>query len=177
MYTAGNSWPSGPDGSKRKVCYFHDPDIGNYYYGIANPMRPYRTAMTFSLLKNYDVLQHMQVFKPVPARETDLHSFHADDYVDFLKRVTPENQKEHLLQLKRFNLGAFDCPVFDGLYSYCRSYAGGSISGAVRLNNGLSDIAVNWAGGLHHAKKCGASGFCYVNDIVLAILELLANHQ
>ena len=33
------------------------------------------------------------------------------------------------------------------------------------------------AGGLHHAKKSEASGFCYVNDIVLAILELLKYHQ
>lgn len=33
--------------------------------------------------------------------------------------------------------------------------------------------AVNWAGGLHHAKKFEASGFCYVNDIVIGILELL----
>ena len=39
------------------------------------------------------------------------------------------------------------------------------------------DVAVNWAGGLHHAKKSEASGFCYVNDIVLAILELLKHHQ
>ena len=45
--------------------------------------------------------------------------------------------------------------------------------GAARLNHGLCDIAVNWAGGLHHAKKQEASGFCYVNDIVVAILELL----
>lgn len=36
---------------------------------------------------------------------------------------------------------------------------------------------MNWAGGLHHAKKSEASGFCYVNDIVLAILELLKYHQ
>jgi histone deacetylase 1/2 len=42
-----------------------------------------------------------------------------------------------------------------------------------RLNHGLSDIAINWAGGLHHAKKSEGSGFCYVNDIVLGILELL----
>ncbi len=35
------------------------------------------------------------------------------------------------------------------------------------------DIAINWSGGLHHAKKFEASGFCYVNDIVIAILELL----
>lgn len=44
------------------------------------------------------------------------------------------------------------------------------------LNNGLCDIAINWSGGLHHAKKFEASGFCYVNDIVIAILELLKYH-
>ena len=48
--------------------------------------------------------------------------------------------------------------------------------GAVKLNHGESDIAINWAGGLHHAKKSEASGFCYINDLVLAILELLKYH-
>jgi len=43
----------------------------------------------------------------------------------------------------------------------------------MRLNHNLCDIAVNWSGGLHHAKKSEASGFCYVNDIVIGILELL----
>jgi histone deacetylase 1/2 len=47
----------------------------------------------------------------------------------------------------------------------------------VKINRGDSDIAINWAGGLHHAKKCEASGFCYVNDIVLGILELLKFHR
>lgn len=46
----------------------------------------------------------------------------------------------------------------------------------MKLNHG-HDIAINWAGGLHHAKKCEASGFCYVNDIVLGILELLKKHE
>eukprot|EP00965_Chrysotila_dentata_P113782 3761193-Pleurochrysis_carterae.AAC.10 len=49
--------------------------------------------------------------------------------------------------------------------------------GAVKLNKGHADIAINWAGGLHHAKKSEASGFCYANDIVLAILELLKQHK
>lgn len=39
--------------------------------------------------------------------------------------------------------------------------------------NDETDIAINWTGGLHHAKKCNASGFCYINDIVICILELL----
>lgn len=41
------------------------------------------------------------------------------------------------------------------------------------MTDGKADICLNWAGGLHHAKKREASGFCYINDIVLAILELL----
>jgi histone deacetylase 1/2 len=51
------------------------------------------------------------------------------------------------------------------------------VAGAVKLNKQQTDIAINWAGGLHHAKKSEASGFCYVNDIVLAILELLRYHN
>ena len=51
------------------------------------------------------------------------------------------------------------------------------MASAVKLNKQAADIAINWAGGLHHAKKSEASGFCYVNDIVLAILELLKYHQ
>ncbi|KAI5645472.1 histone deacetylase domain-containing protein [Phthorimaea operculella] len=43
--------------------------------------------------------------------------------------------------------------------------------------NQASEICINWGGGLHHAKKSEASGFCYVNDIVLGILELLKYHQ
>lgn len=47
----------------------------------------------------------------------------------------------------------------------------------MKLNKQASEICINWGGGLHHAKKSEASGFCYVNDIVLGILELLKYHQ
>ncbi|KAL4361591.1 hypothetical protein GQ457_04G004270 [Hibiscus cannabinus] len=176
METGGNSLTSGADAVKRKVCYFYDPEVGNYYYGQGHPMKPHRMRMTHCLLAHYGLLQHMQVVKPFPAKDRDLCRFHADDYVDFLRTVTPESQQDNLQQLKRFNVGE-DCPVFDGLYNFCQTYAGGSVGGALKLNHGLCDIAINWSGGLHHAKKCEASGFCYVNDIVLAILELLKMHQ
>lgn len=83
-------------------------------------------------------------------------------------------------------------PVFEGLFDFCSLYTGASLEGATRLNQQVvnwflaaiawsklhpsfqqCDIAVNWSGGLHHAKKFEASGFCYVNDIVVAIIELL----
>jgi len=87
-----------------------------------------------------------------------------------LCRVTPTTPLSS--SFTRFNF-ADDCPVFDGMYDFCRSYAGASLAGARKLTAGQTDIAINWSGGLHHAKKNEASGFCYVNDIVLAIMELL----
>ncbi|KAL5994407.1 Homeobox protein HD-1 [Asimina triloba] len=176
METGGNSLPSGPDGLKRRVTYFYDPEVGNYYYGQGHPMKPHRMRMTHALLQEYGLLEHMRILKPPRAGEKELCRFHADDYVSFLKTVTPESQQDIMKQLKRFNVGE-DCPVFDGLYSFCQTYAGGSVGGALKLNNKSCDIAINWAGGLHHAKKCEASGFCYVNDIVLAILELLKEYE
>ena len=67
--------------------------------------------------------------------------------------------------------------MFDGLYEFCQLSASGSIGGAARLNAGEADVVINWGGGLHHAKKSEASGFCYVNDCNLGILELLKCHQ
>jgi histone deacetylase 1/2 len=161
--------------SKKNVSYFYDGDIGNYYYGQGHPMKPHRIKMTHNLLLNYGLYKHMEVYRPHPANEAEMSKFHSDDYVDFLKRITPDNMHEYSRQLQRFNVGE-DCPVFDGLFEFCQISAGGSVGGAVKLNHNQSDIAINWAGGLHHAKKSEASGFCYINDIVLAILELLKYH-
>lgn len=68
---------------------------------------------------------------------------------------------------------SFDCPGFEGLFNYCQLTAGSSIDAAHMVVVGESDIVINWMGGFHHARKSSASGFCYINDIVLCILELL----
>lgn len=51
--------------------------------------------------------------------------------------------------------------------------AGASLAAAQCLAKGEAQVAINWYGGWHHAMKDEASGFCYCNDIVLAILHLM----
>jgi histone deacetylase 1/2 len=63
------------------------------------------------------------------------------------------------------------------MYEYCQIYTSGSIRSASFVAQGHSDIGINWAGGLHHAKKQEASGFCYINDCVLAIVEFLKYYE
>lgn len=161
---------------KKKVCYYYDADIGNYYYGQGHPMKPHRIRMAHNLILNYGLYRKMEIYRPHKALSEEMTKYHSDDYIKFLRSIRPDNVQEYSKQMQRFNVGE-DCPVFDGLYEFCQLSAGGSVAGAVKLNKQQTDIAINWGGGLHHAKKSEASGFCYVNDIVLAILELLKYHQ
>ncbi|CAB4064016.1 HDAC1_2 [Lepeophtheirus salmonis] len=162
--------------SRKRICYYYDSDIGNYYYGQGHPMKPHRIRMTHNLLLNYGLYRKMEIYRPHKATQEEMTKFHSDDYIRFLRSIRPDNMSEYNKQMQRFNVGE-DCPVFDGLYEFCQLSGGGSVASAVKLNKQAADIAINWAGGLHHAKKSEASGFCYVNDIVLAILELLKYHQ
>lgn len=60
------------------------------------------------------------------------------------------------------------------LWKYCRSVAGASLQAAQLLcsDSKSIEVAINWGGGRHHAKKSQAGGFCFINDAVLAIKYL-----
>ncbi|KAG8755616.1 histone deacetylase [Serendipita sp. 396] len=161
---------------KKRVCYFFDSDIGGFHYGPGHPMKPTRVRMTHSLVMNYGLYKKMEIYRAKPATKREMTQFHSDDYIEFLSKVTPNNMNQYQKEQAKYTVGD-DCPIFDGLFDYCAISAGGSMEGAARLSRDKCDIAINWAGGLHHAKKGEASGFCYVNDIVLGILELLRYHQ
>ncbi|KAG8943678.1 histone deacetylase [Tulasnella sp. 424] len=160
---------------KRRVCYFYDSDIGSFHYGPGHPMKPTRIRMCHSLVMNYGLYKKMEIYRAKPATKREMTQFHSDEYVEFLNKITPMNMNQFVKEQLKYNVGD-DCPVFDGLFEFCSISAGGSMEGAARLSRNKCDIAINWAGGLHHAKKSEASGFCYVNDIVLGILELLRYH-
>ena len=126
---------------KNKISYYYDLEVGTSYYAPNHPMKPHRLSMTHSLVLAYRLHENLDVFRPRKATTSELAQFHAEDYVDFLSKITPNTQHEYLTQMQRFNLGE-DCPIFDGLFDFCKIYSGGSIEGAVRINHGTSDIAI-----------------------------------
>ncbi|EUC28153.1 hypothetical protein COCCADRAFT_30528 [Bipolaris zeicola 26-R-13] len=167
---------NGTASQPKKVAYFYDSDVGNYAYVAGHPMKPHRIRMAHSLIMNYGLYTKMEIYRAKPASKYEMTQFHTDEYIEFLHKVTPDNMEQFTREQSKYNVGD-DCPVFDGLFEFCGISAGGTMEGAARLNRGKCDVAVNWAGGLHHAKKSEASGFCYVNDIVLGIIELLRYKQ
>ncbi|CRK98232.1 CLUMA_CG011595, isoform A, partial [Clunio marinus] len=164
--------------SRKKVSYFYNADIAHSHFGANHPMKPHRLAVTNNLIVEYGLYKRMSVYKPFNAHPAHMKSFHKNEYIDLLQKVTPDNITEDMTALlNQFNIGRCkDCPIFDNMFEFVKMSTGGSIAAATSLNRRSSDIAINWAGGMHHAKKSEASGFCYVNDIVIAILELLRQH-
>ena len=165
------------------VSYHANPAIERHHFGEKHPMKPWRILLTKAIVMSYGMHTAMDNYLSRPATLQELKAFHKEDYVDFLSSVTPTNIFINYPELSNgtgFTSSVFgvgdDCPIFDGLFDYCALYAGASLDAARKLCNNQSDIAINWSGGLHHAKKGEASGFCYVNDIVLAILQLLRHH-
>lgn len=47
----------------------------------------------------------------------------------------------------------YDCPIFNGLYTYISSVTGATVAMATLLGSGDCDVAINWYGGWHHGKK------------------------
>ncbi|KAG9240746.1 hypothetical protein BJ878DRAFT_524527 [Calycina marina] len=156
------------------VSFHLNPEIEQHHFGHSHPMKPWRLTLSKGLIISYGMHAAMDTYVARQATEEEMEDFHTTDYLDYLRTAEvaiPDDSEE-----KPHNLGGSDCPIFEGLFDYCALYSGASIDAARKLCNGQSDIAINWSGGLHHAKKNEASGFCYANDIVLAILQLLRQH-
>jgi histone deacetylase 1/2 len=169
--------------SRRRVAYFYDgtpytENIGNFYYGQGHPMKPHRVRMTHQLILNYNLYRLMDVYvsstqRPHYASAEELTYFHNPDHIKYLQHAEVSGVKV----FTHHERAREDCPVFENMFEFFQICAGASIDCAAAINHGVADICINWAGGFHHAKKNEASGFCYINDIVLAILELLKYHE
>ncbi|KAK7941040.1 Histone deacetylase [Apiospora aurea] len=148
------------------VTFHYNPNMERHHFGQTHPMKPWRLTLTKSLVTSYGMNFAMDNYTARTATYEELTNFHTNDY------PTPLDVDNMHPDLK-FNLGGSDCPLFEGLYDYCSMSAGSSLDAARKICSKQADIAIAWGGGLHHAKKSEASGFCYINDIVLAILQLL----
>jgi len=143
----------------------------SYDYGINHPLKIERLQLTYELCRAYGLFQLAQAetVETMMAAESAVLRFHEADYVNALKRAST-GEINHAFE---FGLGPGDNPVFSGLWEWSLLHTGASLQCAQLVAEGKATIAFNIAGGLHHAHAGQASGFCYVNDPVLAIYHFL----
>jgi len=133
-----------------------------------HPMNPVRLDLTIRLARELGVLDRLDVTAPRAADQAALLTIHDADYLAAVRRASEDPT------YSGYGLGTTDDPVFAGMYDASALIAGGSAQAALRVWRGEVEHAVNIAGGLHHAMRGSASGFCIFNDVVLGIRTLLA---
>lgn len=155
----------------KRVRYCYSPKFLDYHYGDNHPLKVYRLHLAYELSRLCGLLDGVPVDEPEPCPEDALLRAHAPRYLEMLKAanggVLPPGGEE-------YHLGADDNPVFGGVYDWSSLVCGASLRGARSLLAGECDVYMSLSGGLHHAASAKAAGFCYLNDINVAIEELLA---
>jgi len=68
-------------------------------------MKPHRLRMTHQLILSYGLYRKMEVYRPKISTSQQLQQFHSEDYIEFLKKISPDNTKLYIPQMQKFNLG------------------------------------------------------------------------
>ncbi len=159
-----------------KKAFIYSDSFGAFSYGGGHPMRPARLKATFDLINSLSLLDgpDIELIEARTATDAEILTFHTPDYLKTLKLadsgITPDEGPAHAL-------GLGDNPVFKGVFEWSALGSGASIQAAELVCSGKARVAFNIAGGLHHAMADHASGFCYLNDPVLAINYLLSQNK
>ncbi|MDP9496888.1 MAG: acetoin utilization protein AcuC [Actinomycetota bacterium] len=150
-----------------------DDVFTSYDFGATHPLRPLRLELTMALAGQVGVLDRpgVRVAAPVPADDDLLELVHDPLYIAQVKRA-PDDLLGRLAD--RWGLGTMDNPVFPRMHEASALVTGASVMAAEAVWTGTAQHAVNISGGLHHAMRDRASGFCVYDDPAVAIAWLLA---
>jgi len=155
-----------------KRCLIDPRRLLRFDFGAHHPFKIYRLGLTFDLIQAMGLHELPGVYMKTPRQATEAEAvgFHSQGYLETLRLASTGMW---VPQLFVHGLTSSDNPVFPDVYEWGMSVAGASIRCAREVLTGQAGRAFNMSGGLHHAMPSRASGFCHINDGVLAIQELV----
>ncbi|MBN1852472.1 MAG: acetoin utilization protein AcuC [Pirellulales bacterium] len=154
-----------------KNVFVYSRGMDEYAYPPQIPFDTSRAAKTRKILNSMSLLSgpdRMEVVPELPNRSI-LEKFHSARYLDTLEQTSAGRFSYEFFEM---GLGTGDCPIFRHLYDYVTIATGATITAAKEILAGRAKVAFNPSGGFHHAHPSRASGFCYINDVVLGIMTL-----
>jgi acetoin utilization protein AcuC len=158
------------DAARRQALFVGSDVYREAAFGRHHPLSIVRVAGVVDLCEMLDWFAPGQFRDSPRADERQLAKFHDPGYIAALRtadadgRVDPETRR-------RYRIGTMENPLFPGLYRRATTAVGGSILAAELALEG--HVVFHPSGGTHHGRPDRASGFCYFNDPVFALLTLL----
>ncbi len=154
----------------RSAAFVWSDEFPRFQLNDYHPLKPERLRMAYELARGMGALDG-QVREPRPATEEELALVHDPSYVEAVRRLS---DGDFSVRPERWGFSQWgDNPVSPGMYEWNALATGGSLLAAELVGSGQYQAALNIAGGLHHAHRGWAAGFCVFNDPAIAIHRLL----
>ncbi len=151
---------------------YHDV-LADHVLRDDHPLRPHRLRLTHDLLQGYGAFETdgALLVEHRPATKEELTAVHSPEYVNAVERI---GKGDPTVNPAAFNFSYDgDNPSYPGIYEAAVNSTGASLVAAELVLEGKARTAFNASGGLHHAARHHASGFCVFNDPAVVIAYLL----
>ena len=148
----------------------HDLALETYGFGGDHPFNPLRIRLTLELCEALGLLEGYQFVASEPATDEDLTTVHSLTYVRMVQKAG--RGEEDPWDLMHYGLGTGDNPIFPDIHDACAHVVGAVLEACRLVMRGEVAHALCVSGGLHHALRSKASGFCVYNDAGVAIARL-----
>ena len=157
-----------------RAAVVHDTALEAYGFGGDHPFNPLRIRLTLELCEALGLLDGYPFVASDPASDADLTTVHSLTFV----RMVQKAGRGHgdLSDFMQYGLGTGDNPIFPDMHDACARVVGGVLEACRLVMRGEVAHAMCISGGLHHALRSRASGFCVYNDAGVAIARLKDEH-
>lgn len=152
-----------------KAALIWDPTFVSYRFRPDHPFNPRRLELAVSLIESLGLLDPPDFWVEPPRRATEdeLLLVHSREFVDAVKHYGQEGASHE--GARKWGLGTDDNPIFPGMHEATSMVVGGTLRAAELVMEQVADRSFAIAGGLHHAHRDRASGFCLYSDLAVAI--------
>ncbi len=156
------------DPSQTTLCVYAGEALAGYGFGHGHPFGADRFQAFWQHFQQSGLQQSCCIRAPVAAERQAIERFHTREYV--ARVIAQSKTGEGFLDYG-------DTPAFSGVYEAACYVAGSGLDAAARILDGKCRRAFVPIGGLHHARRDTAAGFCVFNDCAIVIEALRAVHQ
>jgi acetoin utilization protein AcuC len=152
------------------VALVYGDELMKHRLSDQHPLQPIRVKLAVDLIKSTGLIEHSHLLPPRRATIDELELVHSPEYVELVRKLSDPAQRSRVSpeRIEAAGFASGDNPIADELHEGTSLVVGASLVAAEAIESGAALHAFSPSGGLHHAHRDRASGFCTYNDPAIA---------